>query len=203
MIEMRFFVGIVAFVGLIRLLELHLAKQNAAYIRSLGGYEIAGDHYKWIVIVHVGFFAGLLTEAAAKAAGSSAVLPFHVVPAILFLAAQMLRVWVLRSLGRFWNTRIFVVPGANVVKKGPYRFLRHPNYVTVCIELLTLPLIFGLWRTALLFSLLNLLVLRSRIQAEEQALGRVSDYSLVMSETPRFFPDQWAIWRIIKLFNKR
>jgi methyltransferase len=191
-VGIRIFLVVVTMIGIQRVLELLLAKQNAAYIRSIGGYEVAGEHYKWIVLVHISFFASLVTEALV----STSPLPFFWVPAILFLSAQILRIWVIHTLGRHWNTRIFVVPGAKVVKKGPYRYLRHPNYAIVCTELLTLPLAFGLWRTALVISLFNCIVLRIRIREEENALSKVCDYSNTMAATPRFIP-------IAKVFQEK
>jgi methyltransferase len=193
-----FFLGVVSVVGIERILELILAKQNAKYIRSIGGYEVAGKHYKWIVLVHLSFFAGLIAEAFA----TRKQLPFYWVPAFLFISAQVLRVWVICTLGRHWNTRIFVVPGAKVVNKGLYRYLRHPNYAIVCTELLTLPLTFGLWRTALLISLINFIVLRQRIREEEKALSKVSDYSRTMSETPRFVPAPKVFLQTLKRLTR-
>src|SRR5690606_20225813 len=95
---------------------------------------------------------------------------------IVFAAAQILRVWALASLGRFWNTKILVLPGAKKVKKGPYRWLPHPNYIVVALEILSLPLIFGAWRTALVFTIANaLLLLLVRIPAEEKALQQLEN----------------------------
>ena len=82
---------------------------------------------------------------------------------IIFVGLQIMRVWVIASLGRFWNTKILVLPGAHVVKKGPFRFLRHPNYVVVSLEILVIPLMFGAYFTALIFALLNLIILSVRI----------------------------------------
>ena len=88
----------------------------------------------------------------------------------LWLAAQGLRYWAMAALGESWNVRILVVPGAALVRRGPYRFLRHPNYLAVVVELIAAPMIFGAWRTAILASLLNLCALKVRIRAEEKAL---------------------------------
>ena len=88
----------------------------------------------------------------------------------LFLGLEALRVWVLMSLGPRWTTRIIILPGAPLVRRGPYRFFPHPNYAVVCAELLLLPLVFGLWQYALVFTALNAAVLYVRIRAENTAL---------------------------------
>ena len=101
--------------------------------------------------------------------------------------AQALRYWAIASLGEYWNTRIIVVPGLPPVTRGPYRFLRHPNYVAVVLELAAVPLIHGAWVTALVFSLGNALLLWVRIRAEETALG--SAYAQTFADKPRFIPE--------------
>jgi methyltransferase len=173
------------FVILQRLLELVIAKRNAAHIKALGGYEVGASHYPYIVALHTCFLFSLLAEVYER--GRLAELP-NLIPFALFLIAQGLRVWVLLSLGRFWNTRIFVLPHSETVVRGPYRFLRHPNYTVVAVELLTLPFAFGAPLTALLFSLLNAVVLRVRIRTEELALNEVTQYAEQMSTRPRFLP---------------
>ncbi|MGZ4112988.1 MAG: isoprenylcysteine carboxyl methyltransferase family protein, partial [Tumebacillaceae bacterium] len=167
------FAVIFTFVVLQRLLELVIAKRNARHIKSLGGYEVGASHYPYIVALHACFLLSLLAEVYER--GRLAELP-HLIPFALFLLAQCLRVWALLSLGRFWNTRIFVLPRSHAVERGPYRFLRHPNYTVVAVELLTLPLACGAPLTAVVFSLLNAVVLRVRIRTEELALLEVTDY---------------------------
>lgn len=182
---MSWFWVLFLFVILQRLAELLIARRNAACIRSLGGYEVGAEHYRYIVCLHIGFFLALLTEVYAR--GLEDAVPMSL-PLAVFLVAQGLRVWVLSSLGRFWNTRIFVLPGSEPVRRGPYRFLRHPNYAVVALELLTLPLVFQAVYTALLFTLLNAFVLRVRIRAEERALCEATAYGEAMDEQPRFLP---------------
>ena len=108
---------------------------------------------------------------------------------LLFLAGTMaLRYWAITSLGDRWTTRVFVVPGEPPVAKGPYRWLRHPNYLAVITEVAVLPLIHGAWWTAIAFSIGNALVLRTRIRVEEEALAKHSDYQGVFGERPRIVP---------------
>ena len=90
----------------------------------------------------------------------------------MFIAVEIARIWVLASLGPRWTTRIIVLPGAPLVKRGPYRFVDHPNYVVVVAEIAVVPLVFGLWQVALIFTLLNAAVLAIRIREENEALGR-------------------------------
>ncbi|TCP58316.1 methyltransferase [Tumebacillus sp. BK434] len=174
-----------AFVIMQRLFELLIAKRNGRHMVKLGGFEVGGAHYKYIVLLHAAFFAALFLEVFVR--GHESMTPYGA-PFALFCVAQGLRVWVLLSLGKFWNTRIYVLPGSAPVTGGPYRFMRHPNYVVVALELFTLPLAFGAWLTALLFTALNALVLRVRIRAEEQALIEVTAYAEAMGGRERFLP---------------
>ena len=185
MVALTWFELLFALVILQRLIELGIAKRNAAYIRALGGYEVGAEHYRWIVLLHASFFASLLLETVERGRLHE---PPSLLPFAVFLLAQALRVWCLSALGRFWNTRIYILPGSEPVRRGPYRFLRHPNYTVVALELFTLPLAFGALYTALLFSLLNALILRVRIRAEEQALSEATSYAEAMGQQPRFLP---------------
>jgi methyltransferase len=110
----------------------------------------------------------------------------------LALAAQVLRYWAIRTLGPRWNVRVIVVPGAPVVTGGPYRFLRHPNYVAVVVEGFAIPLIHGAWGTALVFSAANALLLVVRIRCEERALAAHCDYAARFGAAPRFVPRRAA-----------
>ncbi|RKD24638.1 hypothetical protein BEP19_09700 [Ammoniphilus oxalaticus] len=164
-----FFLFLYALLITQRLLELRVAKRNSNWMESRGGTEVGQGHYKYIVLIHVGFLASLFGEVAlAPTAG----LPvWWALPFGLFLAAQVLRYWCIQSLGRFWNTRIYTIPNEPLVKKGPYRWLKHPNYLIVMTEMISFPLIFGAYTTALVWSGINLLFLKFvRIPIEEQAL---------------------------------
>lgn len=150
-----------------RFAELAVAKNNERWMKTNGAYEVGGGHYKWIVIVHMMFFLSLLIEV--KGVGTEPAFWWWV-PFILFVLAQFLRFWALFSLGRFWNTKIIVLPGAELVEQGPYRWLRHPNYVVVATEIITVPLIFQAYVTAALFTVLNGVSMYVRIPMEEKAL---------------------------------
>ncbi|MGN7470313.1 isoprenylcysteine carboxyl methyltransferase family protein [Brevibacillus sp. SAFN-007a] len=167
---MLFFVAVMAAVCLQRFCELMLAARNARYVRARGGVEVGASHYKYIVLLHLCFFVSLVTEVVAT--GSAFALPpWWAYCFGLFLAAQLLRYWCILSLGKRWNTRILVIPGEEPLRRGPYRLLRHPNYVVVAIELFTLPLTFSAVHTAIAFTLLNAwLLLRVRIPLEEKSV---------------------------------
>ena len=153
---------VLALVTLQRLAELVIARRNTSALLARGAYEASPSHYKLIVAVHAGWLAALWWLAPGKAISW---------PLLgLFLLLQMARLWVLASLGERWTTRIIVLPGAPLVAKGPFRFLRHPNYAVVAAEIAVLPLAFGLWQAALIFSVLNAAVLAIRIKAEDKAL---------------------------------
>ncbi len=149
-----------------RLLELVIARRNTAELLARGGVEHGAGHYPVMVLMHAVWLLGLWLLAAG--------VPPHLPLAGLYLLLQAFRIWTLASIGRRWTTRIIVVPGETLVAKGPYRFMRHPNYAVVIAEILVLPLVFGLHAYAMLFSLLNLALLAVRIRAENLALAGVA-----------------------------
>lgn len=154
---------ILAFVTLQRLAELVIARRNTRALLARGAYEVAPGHYPLIVAVHATWLAALWWLAP----GRPIVWPLIAVFALL----QAGRIWVLATLGERWTTRIIILPGARLVTGGPFRFLSHPNYAVVVAEIAVLPLAFGLWQVALLFSVLNAVVLFIRIRAEAEALA--------------------------------
>jgi len=151
-----------------RLAELVVARRNAAWSIALGGTEYGRGHYPPMVLLHTGLLVGCLAEVGLA---DRPFLPWLGWPMLaLALAAQALRWWCIRTLGPRWNTRVIVVPGLPLVSGGPYRWLRHPNYVAVVTEGFALPLVHTAWVTALAFSLLNAWLLAVRIRCEETAL---------------------------------
>lgn len=170
---MTFFYIIVGFVVLQRLLEVAYARSNERFMKKQGAIEAGAAHYKWIVLLHVLFFVSLTVEVFYTGGNLGEAWPIFL---LIFILAQILRVWALASLGRFWNTKILVLPGAKKVKSGPYRWLPHPNYIVVALEIASLPLVFGAWRTAIVFTVANaLLLLLVRIPAEEKALQELKE----------------------------
>lgn len=161
------YTGLVALVALQRLGELAVSRRNEERLRSRGAVEAGAGHYPVMVALHTGFLAACAAEVwlldrpfvPALAAAALAVL----------LAASALRVWTLATLGGRWTTRVLVLPEEEPVTGGPYRFLRHPNYLAVALEVAALPLVHAAWLTALVFSAADALLLRVRIRAEEGA----------------------------------
>jgi methyltransferase len=145
-----------------RIGELILARRNTRRLLARGGVEHGRAHYPLIVGLHAAWLAGLWWMAWEA--------PLRAPWLVAYLGLQAFRVWILASLGARWTTRIITVPGEALVRRGPYRVLRHPNYLLVAAEIAVLPLVFGLWGFALTFSVLNGLVLAIRIRAEARAL---------------------------------
>lgn len=165
---MIFVFGLAGLIGLQRLLELRLATRNRAWALAQGAKEFGAAHYPLFFGLHTGWMVGWVVETLWRGAALNSL--WYVWLAI-FVAAQGLRYWAIASLGRFWNTRILVIPGRQPVRRGPYKYMPHPNYVAVALELASVPLIFGAWLTALVASLLNAaLLLGVRIPAEKKAL---------------------------------
>ncbi len=156
--------AVLVFVSLQRLGELALARRNTARLLAQGGIEVAPGHYPLIVLLHGAWLAGLWWLAWSA--------PVDLAWLAVFAVLQLLRVWVLATLGPRWTTRIIVLPGAPLVREGPYRFLNHPNYWVVAGEIMVLPLVFGLVWYGVVFSLLNAALLMVRIRAENRALAR-------------------------------
>lgn len=180
-----FFYVFVLLIILQRFVELNIAKRNYMWATSQGGLEFGREHYKWMVLLHTSFFVALVLEYILF----QPILPsWWMLPMIVFILAQGLRIWAIQSLGAYWNTRIVIIPGTVLEIRGPYRWIRHPNYLAVILEIATIPLIFGLYITASLFTLLNALVLIQRIRIEEQELLQHTSYIDEMKNTPRLIP---------------
>ena len=153
-----------------RLGELWLCRRNRRRLLSRGGREVRPDTYKTMMALHVLFLASLSLESSPWRVPADA----RTWACLIALAAvTALRYWSIASLGEYWNTRVVVVPGTRLVRAGPYRLLRHPNYLVIVLEFLLLPLLMRAPVTLVLFSLANLAVLRQRIRIEEKALAEM------------------------------
>jgi methyltransferase len=161
--------ALIAGVALERLIELLVARRNAAWALARGGLEHGRGHYPYMVALHVLWLAGSIAEPALRAEAFDAAR--FAAGAGAVVAAQALRWWTIATLGRRWTTRVIVVPGLPLVTGGPFRFLRHPNYLAVALEMAALPLAAGAWVTAIGCSALNALLMAVRIPCEEVALG--------------------------------
>ncbi|WP_307665697.1 isoprenylcysteine carboxyl methyltransferase family protein [Streptomyces sp. V1I1] len=164
-----------------RLAELLVARRNSAWSRARGGREYGRAHYPAMVALHAGLLVGCVAEPWAFGRPFLPVLGWPMLA--LAVAAQVLRWWCIITLGRRWNTRVVVVEGLPLVTYGPYRWLRHPNYLAVVVEGFALPLVHTAWATALCFTVLNLVLLSVRVRCEERAL--VGDRTVPMPGTAR------------------
>ncbi len=162
------FVTIVAVVVCERLFEVWLSRFNARRVLARGGVEFGAGHYPVMVALHSAFFVAMVAEVLWLPTRPRGWLTLFAV--VVAAAAMVLRYWAIVSLNDRWNTRVIVEPGRLPVKRGPYRFMRHPNYVAVVLEILFLPLIHAAWRTAAVFTVANLVLLRHRIKVEEAAV---------------------------------
>jgi methyltransferase len=178
----RAYAVLLALLALERVGELWLSRRNARRAFTRGAVEVGQRHYRVMARFHTLFLVACALEARLR--------PFPGalgwVALAAAVAAQALRYWAITTLGERWNVRIIVLPEALPVTEGPYRFIRHPNYVAVALELVAVPLIHGAWLTALVFSLGNALLMVVRIRAEENALG--SRYAAAFAARPRFNP---------------
>lgn len=161
----------VALVALQRLLELKLSRRNERILRSHGAVERGQGHYPVMVATHTLWLLSTFAEGTLRGNKKA-----HPIPLAAFLLAQPLRYWAILSLKEKWNTRILVVPGEKLVESGPYRYIRHPNYLAVAVEILTFPLIFGARTTAVVFSIVNAALLRVRIREENRALAELAKH---------------------------
>lgn len=144
--------------------ELVLAARNTGRLKAIGAVEVGARHYPLFILLHGSWLLALLLLVPADRQPDWRLLG-------LFLLLQLARVWVVLSLGRFWTTRVITLPGAPLVRRGPYRWLQHPNYLVVIGEIAALPLAFGAWTIALIWSVLNALLLWHRIRLENRALA--------------------------------
>lgn len=180
------FTGLVLLVVAVRLVELALSRRNTRRLLARGAVEAGAGHYPAMVALHAAFLAAAPLEVW--------LLERPLVPALagsmlaLLGLAMALRWWVIASLAGRWTTRVLVLPGAPPVTSGPYRYLRHPNYLAVAVEVAALPLVHSAWLTALVFSMANGMLLAARVRVEEEALAAASDYRAAFAGRRRFLP---------------
>ena len=180
------FTALVILAAVGRLLELRIANRNRRRLLARGGIEVSPGHYPWMVALHTTWLISCVAEVWLL---DRPFLPWLGALALAaFLGAFALRYWVISTLGERWTTRIVILPGAPLITGGPYRWLRHPNYLAVILEILSLPLVHTAWLTALAFSLLDGILLRVRIRAEEAGLSKMSGYDEAFADRPRLIP---------------
>ena len=176
-----------AFLGALgaeRIVELIISARNARWAFARGAIEAGAGHYPVMATFHTLFIVSCAAEAIVLRRAFAGEVGWIALAGALI--AQALRYWAIITLGRRWNTRIIVLPGAPPVTSGPYRLMRHPNYLAVIMEMICVPMIYGCWITAMGFSAGNALLLRVRIRAEESALGQ--PYRETFDSVPRLVP---------------
>jgi len=164
----RFYILLIGAVAAERVAELVVSQRNLSWSRAQGGREFGAGHYPAMVVLHSALLAGCLAEVVLLRRRFDGRLGWPMLAVVLF--AQGLRWWCIATLGRQWNTRVVIVPGAQRVSSGPYRVVPHPNYLAVVAEGAALPLVHSAWITASVFSVLNAALLRTRIRIENRAL---------------------------------
>ncbi|RLQ95154.1 isoprenylcysteine carboxyl methyltransferase family protein [Falsibacillus albus] len=180
-----FFYVMLSVIAFQRIFELIIARRNEKYLKAKGAIEFGKGHYRFMVLIHVLFFVSMMTEVDLGAKFSSPLLPYLFT---MFLFTQAARIWAISSLGEYWNTKIIVLPEAKVPKKGPYKLMRHPNYLIVTLELLLIPMMFHAYFTLFAFTVLNALILSIRIPIEEKALSGATNYETAYKNENRFLP---------------
>ncbi len=164
---MIYFIIFISIVALQRISELILSNKNEHYLKSQDAVEYDREGYKYIVIMHNLFFVSLILEFIFVKRELS---QFWHILLIIFICTQILRYWAIFTLGKRWNTKILVLPNSDLIQSGPYKYLKHPNYTAVIIEIAVIPLLFSCYYTAIIFSILNLIVLKRRVRIEEESL---------------------------------
>ena len=163
---------LVAVIAVLRVRELGVSKRHLRVLEGRGAIEVGAGHYPWMVALHTTFLLSCVAEVWLL---DRPWRPLVATAAMLVLvAATALRWWTLATLGERWTTRVLVVPGEDLVRAGPYRWLRHPNYLVVVMEIAAIPLVHCAWLTAGVFSIANLVLLKERIRVEDEALSRLA-----------------------------
>ncbi|MEO7215946.1 isoprenylcysteine carboxylmethyltransferase family protein [Mucilaginibacter sp.] len=160
-----YFILFISFVILQRLLELVIARRNESWARAQGAEEFGKAHYPFIVALHTAFIISMIAEYFYLGG------EFSLLMLIIFLLLISLKIWTIGSLGKYWNTKILRIPNSVFVRKGPYKMFKHPNYFIVICEIIVIPLVFHLYATAIVFTLLNAVMLTVRIREEERVWG--------------------------------
>jgi methyltransferase len=186
MVTRWIFFGFLGLLGLQRLLELRLSQRNEERIRRMGGVEHAPGHFKWMKFLHTSWFLAMIGEVILLKR------PFRpALAGIAFLLAslgQALRYAAIQTLGPRWTVRILTLPESTLVHRGIYRYIQHPNYAGVVLEILSVPLLHSAYLTSILWSLMNGVILAIRVREEEKALRANTRYTLFPCDRPRFFP---------------
>jgi methyltransferase len=180
------FLGLLLAVALLRLVELRISKRHQAEMVAHGAAKVAEPRFRWMVLLHT---AVLLSAALEVVLLKRPFIPWLAAPMLaIFIAANAVRWWVIRTLGEHWNVQVMDSTRLGVVTSGPFRYVRHPNYAAVFAEMLALPLIHTAWITATVGTIAHIGVLSQRLSTEERVLFANPDYRAAMTGKPRFLP---------------
>lgn len=167
-----FFTILIILVSGERILELVISKRNLRWSFDQGGIEYGRSHYKYMVLIHIGLLGGCIVEVWITRPEFYPLLSWGMLA--LAMGSQALRWWCISTLGQQWNTLVVIIPKLTAISTGPYKWLKHPNYVAVVIEGFALPMVGFAWRTALIFTFLNVFVLTARLRVENRALATLT-----------------------------
>jgi len=173
-------------VAVLRLYELRISRKHQQEMIARGASKVDEPRFRWMVVLHTGVLMGAAAEVVFLKRPFIPILAAVCLP--LFLAANAVRWWVIRTLGEHWNVQIMNSTGLGVITTGPFRYVRHPNYAAVFVEMLVLPLIHTAWITAIAGSLAHIVVLSQRLSTEERVLFSDAQYRAAMAGQPRFLP---------------
>lgn len=180
------FLALLCLVALLRLYELRISRRHQQEMTAQGASKVEEPRFRWMVALHTGVLIGAACEVVFLHRPLIPVLA--AVCFLIFVAANVVRWWVIRTLGEHWNVQVMNSTRLGVVTSGPFRYVRHPNYAAVFVEMLVLPLIHTAWITALLGTAAHVLVLSQRLATEEKVLFSDAHYRDAMSGKPRFLP---------------
>ena len=166
------FTILILLVSVERIVELIISNRNLRWSFSQGGIEYGRSHYKYMVVIHVGLLGGCLVETWITRPEFNPILSWTMFA--LAMGSQALRWWCILTLGKRWNTLVVIITGLRAISNGPYKWLKHPNYLAVVIEGVALPMVGFAWRTAIIFTFLNIFVLAARLRVENKALATLA-----------------------------
>jgi len=180
------YLSLLLLVALLRIVELQISRRHQREMVAHGAAKVNDPRFRWMVLLHTGVLVGAAVEVVFLHRPFIPVLA--AVCFVIFLAANVVRWWVIRTLGEHWNVQIMNSTGLGVITTGPFRYVRHPNYAAVFVEMLVLPLIHTAWITAIAGSLAHIVVLSQRLSTEERVLFSDAQYRAAMAGKPRFLP---------------
>jgi methyltransferase len=162
-----YFIFFISFLIIQRLSELYIASRNEKWLLSQGAIQYGQNHYPYIVVMHTLFIVSIITEYILRPNT-----PIDYIFLVLFILVLLFKFWALSSLGKYWNTKIYRIPGVYPIRKGPYKIFKHPNYGEVICEIAIIPLVFHLYYTAVIFTVLNAIMLSVRISVENKVWAK-------------------------------